>query len=73
MNVAAFLTSSLVSSASKVMIRGRPPHCTNWDWCSSTDRKKHTVGEKHWDSINNQVVFSREGRLLQTVTMCDSF
>lgn len=40
MNVAAFRTSSLVSSVSRVMIRGRPPLCTNWVWCASAQRGK---------------------------------
>lgn len=38
MKVAAFLTSPLVSSARRVMIRGRPPLCTNWNWCESAER-----------------------------------
>lgn len=39
MNVVAFLTSSLVSSVSRVMIRGRPPLCTNWNWCVSAEKE----------------------------------
>ncbi|TNN34152.1 hypothetical protein EYF80_055683 [Liparis tanakae] len=42
MKVAALRTSSLVSSVRRVMMRGRPPHCTKWDWCSSAGRKTST-------------------------------
>lgn len=37
-NVANFLTSSFASSASSVMMSGRPPHRNSWHWCSSADK-----------------------------------
>lgn len=43
MKAAAFPSSSFEDSVSKVMMGGRPPLCTNWDWCSSTDTRHTTV------------------------------